>query len=107
VEESAAAAASLKEQADRLAQAVAVFKLSRHEAQQVIVNAQASARTTGVGPVVADRPQSSAPPKTVNMAHRWPVAKPAVATQRVTDKPVAKPSAPSEDTKRDDDWKEF
>jgi methyl-accepting chemotaxis protein len=46
VEESAAAAASLRKQADRLAQAVEVFRLSRQETRQAIVAAQARAGAT-------------------------------------------------------------
>ncbi len=44
VEQSAAAAASLKEQAESLAQAVSVFKLSHQHSQQAISNAQTSAK---------------------------------------------------------------
>jgi hypothetical protein len=42
VEESAAAADSLAQQAQRLVEAVAQFKLSEHEAAQAIARAQAS-----------------------------------------------------------------
>ena len=45
VEESAAAAASLREQAHSLAQAVSVFKLSHQESHDAISTAQASARS--------------------------------------------------------------
>jgi len=44
VEQSAAAAESLREQADKLARAVAIFKLSRDETRQVIAQAQAASR---------------------------------------------------------------
>jgi methyl-accepting chemotaxis protein len=47
VEQSAAAAESLREQADRLAQAVAIFKLSRDETRQLIAEAQAASRRAG------------------------------------------------------------
>jgi methyl-accepting chemotaxis protein len=92
VEQSAAAAESLKEQADRLAKAVAIFKLSRQETRQVIAEAQAASRTA----VVA----KAAPA---------PKAKPAagVPTPRATP-PTQDP--PPEARKRDDaagDWKEF
>jgi methyl-accepting chemotaxis protein-1 (serine sensor receptor) len=45
VEEAAAAAASLKDQADRLSQTVSVFKLSDSATRQVISHAQAAAKT--------------------------------------------------------------
>jgi methyl-accepting chemotaxis protein len=44
VEQSAAAAESLREQADKLARAVAIFKLSRDETRQLIADAQAASR---------------------------------------------------------------
>jgi septal ring factor EnvC (AmiA/AmiB activator) len=50
VEQSAAAAESLREQADRLAEAVAIFKLSRQETRATIERAQASSRTRGAAP---------------------------------------------------------
>jgi len=56
VEQSAAAAESLREQADRLAEAVAIFKLSQQEARATIARAQAASRTTGNG-------QRAVPPK--------------------------------------------
>lgn len=64
VEESAAAAASLKEQADRLAGAVAVFRLSHLEAQRVIARAQASTGTGGTGEPTAVRTGSKGPART-------------------------------------------
>ncbi|MFN3566671.1 MAG: methyl-accepting chemotaxis protein, partial [Burkholderiaceae bacterium] len=66
VEQSAAAAQSLREQADRLAEAVAIFKLSQRETRATIERAQASSRAAaapvpkraGAGPTA--RPASSA-----------------------------------------------
>jgi methyl-accepting chemotaxis protein len=46
VEQSAAAAQSLKDQADRLAEAVALFKVSQAEARQVITAARTSSRAS-------------------------------------------------------------
>jgi methyl-accepting chemotaxis protein len=46
VEQSAAAAQALKEQADRLAAAVAIFKLSEEQARRAIATAQTSSRAT-------------------------------------------------------------
>jgi methyl-accepting chemotaxis protein len=65
VEESAAAAASLREQADRLAQAVAAFRLSRQETRQAIDAAQARAGATlaqrAAAAPPAARPRQSPP----------------------------------------------
>ena len=63
VEESAAAAASLKEQADRLARAVAVFRLSHVEAQRAIARAQAGTIAGGTVKPAAVRTGSKAPAK--------------------------------------------
>jgi len=83
VEQSAAAAQSLKDQADRLAQAVAMFKLSRAEAKTVIATVQA--RAAAVTKVRA--PLASAAPKPV-------AAKPT----------PPKPAGPAQSN---DDWEEF
>jgi methyl-accepting chemotaxis protein len=79
VEQSAAAAESLKLQAERLAQAVAIFKVGRAEAVQAIAQAQASAAAA----------VRSAPPK----------AAPAQPKQ-----PGPPPPAPRSGK---DDWEEF
>jgi methyl-accepting chemotaxis protein-1 (serine sensor receptor) len=68
VEESAAAAASLKEQADRLASAVAVFRLSQVEAQRAIARAQAGAITSRAAKPAAVRTGSKGPAKTNDRA---------------------------------------
>jgi methyl-accepting chemotaxis protein len=83
VEESAAAAASLKEQAGKLAEAVSVFKLAQGEARSVIAGAQSSARAT--------RMASKAKPQAKRTA---PAAAP------------AKAAAP-EAGKGKDEWEEF
>jgi methyl-accepting chemotaxis protein len=81
VEQSAAAAQSLREQADKLAQAVAVFRVSRQETHAAIVHAQASSKaTTPLAPV--DRP----------------AAKPAVKTAPRANTPAPKANV---------DWQEF
>ena len=79
VEQSAAAAQSLKDQADRLAEAVAMFKVSQAEAKVVIAQAQAQARTSES---VRTPPPSAA-------------------------KPVTKPAPKSEPRRPDTDWEEF
>jgi methyl-accepting chemotaxis protein len=83
VEQSAAAAASLREQADRMAQAVALFRLGREQAQFAIAAAQASSRQAVPAPRAA------------------PAAKPKPAAAGAP-KAAAKPSA-----KDDPDWEEF
>jgi methyl-accepting chemotaxis protein len=66
VEQSAAAAQSLREQADKLAQAVAIFKLSRSQAQEVIATAQVASRNAVVAKAApaprATPPAAKAPP---------------------------------------------
>ncbi len=90
VEQSAAAASSLKDQADRLAEAVAIFKLSTAEAKQVIAHAKASSRQT----VVGNGTSGGASPA--------PFVPPPVAFKPQVSKPqVSKPP------KADDDWEEF
>jgi phosphoenolpyruvate-protein kinase (PTS system EI component) len=77
VEQSAAAAQSLKEQADRLAEAVAMFKVSRAETQAVIESARARAHVT------VPLPRTEALPKP---------------------QPAVRPAKPSN---ANDDWEEF
>jgi methyl-accepting chemotaxis protein len=89
VEQSAAAAQSLKEQADKLAQAVAVFRLSRGEMKQAIEHAQASSRSAVVArhAVAAARPAAAPPPAA-------PLAR-------------VKPPRPASGEDAGGDWKEF
>lgn len=86
VEESAAAAASLKDQAERLAGAVSVFKVSHQQGQQLISAAQASAK------------RATQPP-----------AKPAVAAKPAAKRPVASGAKGAGDGQASgkDDWEEF
>jgi methyl-accepting chemotaxis protein len=90
VEESAAAAQALREQADRLAQAVAVFRVSRTETREAIAQAQATSRAAVPAKPVANRPESKPAPKS---APKSGATAPARGAQ----------SAP----KAGDDWKEF
>jgi methyl-accepting chemotaxis protein-2 (aspartate sensor receptor) len=92
VEQSAAAAESLREQADKLAQAVAVFKLSRGEMQQVI--AQAQARSRDVHAPVRVSPAASRTPSTPAARPRTPAPTPTRGT----------PPRPSTNA---GDWQEF
>ena len=86
VEESAAAAASLKEQAITLAEVVAVFKLSHQETQRVIARAQ-----------VQHSPAS---------ATRRPLARPSTVATRSASASGAKPSAKTRDGSTGQ-WEEF
>jgi hypothetical protein len=100
VEQSAAAAQSLRDQADTLAQAVSVFKLSHGQAQAVIASAQNAAKSvmhaTHAAPAVrkaAVKPVRSSPPAS---SHR---PAPAAATP--------KPAASSASASESGDWQEF
>jgi uncharacterized phage infection (PIP) family protein YhgE len=87
VEESAAAAASLREQADRLAQAVAVFRLSRQETRQAIDAAQARAGAT--------------------LAQRAAAAPPAARPRQSPPAARGAPTARKPPADAGGDWKEF
>jgi methyl-accepting chemotaxis protein len=63
VEQSAAAAASLREQARQLAQAVAIFKLGQQEARKAIAAAQATSRDRlAIEPEAPPAPEIPVPP---------------------------------------------
>ena len=103
VEESAAAAESLKQQAARLAEAVSVFKLGHEQAAHVIAHAQTSARHADahapVKTAVKAAPRSE--PKAAR-AHKAPAVS----------KPVAPAPAPRTEIKAtarsdDGDWETF
>jgi methyl-accepting chemotaxis protein len=97
VEQSAAAAQSLREQADQLAQAVAVFKVAGHTAM-----AAPQVRSTGD---LAPRPQALA--RTAAPAAH--AAKPKAAAALPSAKPAALAPAAQVKTKgaSDDDWETF
>jgi methyl-accepting chemotaxis protein len=88
VEQSAAAAQSLKDQADRLAQAVAMFKVTQGQARHVIANAQQTSARAATAAPQSGVPAAVQPP---------PAPSPAPARQ-----PPSKPAA-----KNDDVWEEF
>ena len=94
VEQSAAAAQSMREQADQLAQAVAVFKVAGHAVAPVRAAASAMARP----PVAVARPAATAP-----LAKPVPVASKAAAKPAL---PAAKPPV-SKPAGGDDDWESF
>ena len=98
VEESAAAAESLKTQADRLVEAVAVFKIGHDAARQLAPAATPPARPVAKAPVLVAKPKPAAmverrgPNRATNVA-RLPVAP-------VKPVAIAKPEV-------DDEWASF
>ena len=94
VEQSAAAAESLKQQAARLAEAVAIFKLGRHEAAQVIAQAKASSQAA----IKANPPARSAP--------KAPAPRSARRAPPRLNPPTPPPPAPPAKS-GNDDWEEF
>jgi methyl-accepting chemotaxis protein len=74
VEQSAAAAESLREQAEKLARAVAIFKLSRDETRQAIAQAQAASRGATGGNAVPVLKAKAAPVPTLPQAAGTPPA---------------------------------
>jgi len=95
VEQSSAAAESLREQANHLAQAVGVFKLAQGETRSVIAQAQSNAKSKAAALRTFTLPAANASGKSTS-ASALPAKKPAL-------KPALKPgSKPS-----DQDWEEF
>ncbi|MCY4743608.1 methyl-accepting chemotaxis protein [Pelomonas sp. UHG3] len=100
VEESAAAAESLKEQAQRLIEAVSVFRVSGHESQPI------TARRAPPAPVVRPpAPSPAASRAAKSPAARPAPARPAAVTQARPAPPApAAPTAPAADN---GDWETF
>jgi len=94
VEQSAAAAESLKEQAARLAQAIAIFKLGRQETVHAIALAQASSQAALKSP---PRPAAGAPKSTP--------AEPKSGLNPA--QPPRKAPPPAAPKSGNDDWEEF
>ncbi|HEU4459408.1 MAG TPA: methyl-accepting chemotaxis protein [Methylibium sp.] len=96
VEESAAAAESLKQQASRLADIVGVFKLSKQEADAAVAKAKKEPpRLPAPNAAVAAKP---VPPKAAPVAAKRPATpasagKPAPASPAVAARPAAPPAA--------------
>jgi len=136
VEQSAAAAASLREQAQQLAQAVAIFKLGQHEAKRAIESAQATARhraslieppaaptaggtaaAAGPAPAQSRAQTPPAPPARPaagparRAADRGAPASPAAGAGSVTPPRARRasdlPPPPAPKAKSSDDWEEF
>jgi methyl-accepting chemotaxis protein len=109
VEQSAAAAANLREQASQLAQAVAIFKLGQEQSRKLIASAQASARARTapyiVPPIVpgAGAP-GLAPAAAPNMASGAGAPPPASPDDSAAP-PRTPPKAPPAPVS--DDWEEF
>ena len=87
VEQGAAAAASLREQADKLARAIAVFRLSQDQAAAAIASAQHSSKA-----IAPKRPVERKAPRTATPAKPQTPATPPAARARAT---------------ASEDWKEF
>ena len=110
VEQSAAAAASLRKQAEQLAQAVAIFKLGRHESNKAIASAQATSRDRVA--VTAPKPAGKAAASAAPAAATGP-ASTAAAPARPSPPPgspgspgsPASPASPA--SPKSDDWEEF
>ncbi|MBT9487111.1 MAG: MCP four helix bundle domain-containing protein [Rubrivivax sp.] len=94
VEESAAAAESLKVQAGQLAQAVSFFMLNEHSAAP-----QAAAQAEAVTPVARTTPKAAARPA--------PTIRPAVGKTRTGTPEVASANAQREPATASDDWTAF
>jgi methyl-accepting chemotaxis protein len=108
VEQSAAAATSLREQAGQLAQAVAIFKLGQQESRKVIAKAAATSRDR-----VAVAPAASA---AANAAAASPDGAPSAAAGAPKAFAPRKPAGPARATPpasdapppaKSDDWEEF
>jgi methyl-accepting chemotaxis protein len=100
VEQSAAAASSLREQAGQLAQAVAIFKLGQHESRKAIAAAQATSRDRVA---IAPTPRAAAAGTESAPAARKTSSTPKPSS--AVKAPPASPEAPK--PKGGDDWEEF
>jgi len=109
VEQSAAAASSLREQAGQLAQAVGIFKLGQQESRKVIAKAVATSRdrlalvpalpATGAAPnATGTAPAASSPP---------PAAGKAPSARKPAGPARSGPSTPEPPSGKKDDWEEF
>jgi len=108
VEQAAAASQSLQEQAGRLTEAVAVFKLDAHAGGTARASVAAAAVASAAPRLPAARPAAAKPAAVATAAPASkPVAKPAA---KPAVKPAVKPAAGSRALARDvveSDWEEF
>ncbi|MDR7268859.1 methyl-accepting chemotaxis protein-2 (aspartate sensor receptor) [Pelomonas saccharophila] len=105
VEESAAAAESLKEQAQRLVEAVAVFRVAGGESHRV--SAPRPAPAPGLAPKAAPKPVPKAAPKTAMSAPKAAASRPAPPAAKPA--PISAPRtapAPAPATE-EGDWETF
>ena len=108
VEESAAAASSLREQANQLAQAVATFKLGQQESRKAIAQAQASARDHLAANPAANSPApSAARPAAAPAPRPAPGAGSKAPPAARGDAGGSRPAPPPPAGKSADDWEEF
>ena len=113
VEESAAAAESLKEQAQRLVEAVAVFRVSAHDSATAAKPAAAPKAAPTPAPPAQAQPAAkampAAKPKATAPASRTPPkAAPAPAAQPAASAPAPRPApAPAPATTAEGDWETF
>jgi methyl-accepting chemotaxis protein len=112
VEQSAAAAESLKMQAARLAQAVAIFKLGRQETQQAIAQAKATSQAAFKANAPSQaafktnalaKPAAGPAPQSIRVAR---VAAPKRANRALPGSNEPAPRTPPA-AKPNDDWEEF
>src|SRR5258706_4773276 len=96
VEQSGAAAESLREQANRLAQAVAVFKLAQGETRSAISQAQSIAKSKAAAVKTFASPAAKGSGKQSPSTAAMP-----------TRKPNVKPASQSGSTPSSQDWEEF
>ena len=102
VEQSAAAAASLREQANQLAQAVAIFKIGQQESRKAIASAQATSRdrlsvAPSLGGALAPGTNDASPKTRAGGATRSP------RPEKTPSPDLRKPRRPT----KDDGWEEF
>jgi methyl-accepting chemotaxis protein len=112
VEESAAAASSLREQAGQLAQAVAIFKLGQQESRKVIAQAAATSRdrvavvpaaVKSANPAPAPQAAAKPAPQAAPPQRAAPAPSPAPAARKAAGPRPSTPPAPP----KADDWEEF
>jgi methyl-accepting chemotaxis protein len=105
VEESAAAAESLKDQATRLAEAVAAFKLGQERGAAKFASAPAITPVTPQPAASVARPETPKAPALAAPARTTAAAKPAPTPRPAL--PPATPAATTQASAHNDDWETF
>ncbi len=103
VEQSAAAAASLRKQAEQLAQAVAIFKLGRHESTRAIASAQATSRDR----IAVTSPVPPPSSKSADGSSGSPSSGPAPSGPAKGPPGPQRGAPPPPSPAKSDDWEEF